>query len=137
MVNFNEFSNQAIEITGTYNLSFKEVVEVINYQIKKPIRYTNPNPIKYFVNKLLGGYATGYILVLIVLHTLPRFQAEPVISTNIHQIIGKDPTSLKDFITREKKVILVINKYHSNLVSHYSEINIVFWYSFVINFSSM
>jgi len=42
------------------------------------------------------------IIVMIMLHFLPRFQKEPVISDNYEKITGKKPTSLGEFIEREK-----------------------------------
>jgi hypothetical protein len=45
---------------------------------------------------------TGMIVVMILLHLLPRFQKEPTISGFYQQLTGKTPTSLKSFIQREK-----------------------------------
>jgi len=43
------------------------------------------------------------IIVLILLHFLPRFQKEPKISDFYERLTGKKPTDLKSFIEREKK----------------------------------
>jgi len=48
--------------------------------------------------------ASGMILVMILLHFLPRFQKEPGISDFYERLTGKKPTDLKTFIEREKKV---------------------------------
>jgi len=44
----------------------------------------------------------GLILVMIMLHFLPRFQKESKISDFYEKLTGKKPTSLIDFIRREK-----------------------------------
>lgn len=40
-----------------------------------------------------------------ILHFLPRLQAEPKISDNYHKLTGKAPTTLQEFIEREKSKI--------------------------------
>jgi hypothetical protein len=47
--------------------------------------------------------ARGLIIVMIMLHFLPRFQKEPKISDFYERLTGKKPTVLKTFIEREKK----------------------------------
>ncbi|WP_373399996.1 hypothetical protein V8V91_10455 [Algoriphagus halophilus] len=44
----------------------------------------------------------GFALVMLMLHFLPRFQAEPRISRDFVRIMGKDPTSLENFVWRER-----------------------------------
>lgn len=46
--------------------------------------------------------AKGMIAVMIPLHFLPRFQQKPKISDFYEQLTGKNPTSLKVFVEREK-----------------------------------
>lgn len=98
---FSEFKNQAIEITGYENENFATVVDLINYQVKKPIRFENVNPLQFYRLKKRSGMAKGMIIVMILLHFLPRFQKEPNISNFYEKLTGKKPTSLKDFIKRE------------------------------------
>jgi uncharacterized protein YbjT (DUF2867 family) len=106
MTDFGSYKNQAIELTGTQNLSFYEVVDTINNQITRPLAYTNQNPIWYLINKLREGNAPGHSIVLMLLHMLPRFQPAPAISENIQRIIGKPPTTLKEFILQQKSMFL-------------------------------
>lgn len=100
---FDEFSNQAIELTGYENKHFGEVTDMISSITGKKIGYQSPNPFSFFSAKKKDGMPTGMILVMIMLHFLPRFQEEPKISDFYEKITGKKPTSLKAFIEREKK----------------------------------
>lgn len=100
---FNDYKNQAFEITGYENKSFAEVVVLINEYITASIQYISPNPIRYYLIKKHDGLERGMILVMIMLHFLPRFQKPPYISHIYEQITGKKPTSLTDFIKREKE----------------------------------
>ena len=45
----------------------------------------------------------GLIIVMILLHFLPRFQKEPKISDFYEKLTGKKPTKLIDFIVRERE----------------------------------
>lgn len=99
---FSDYKNQVFEITGLENESFGKVTSLINAKIENPIRYRNVNPIKFYRIKKREGMVKGMILVMILLHFLPRFQKDPRISDFYEQLTGKKPTDLKQFILREK-----------------------------------
>ena len=99
---FEDYQNQAYEITGLENESFGAVTELINDAIENPITYKNVNPFRFYNIKKKEGMASGFILVMILLHFLPRFQKTPVISDFYTQLTGKNPTNLKAFIERER-----------------------------------
>lgn len=99
---FEEYKNQTFEITGSENKSFEKVICLINAVTQKPVRYINMNPFKFYRMKKREGMVRGMIIVLILLHFLPRFQKEPAISDFFERLTGKKPTDLKTFIDREK-----------------------------------
>lgn len=99
---FGDYKNQALEITGLENESFAKVTLLINSAIESPIRFRNVNPFKFYWIKKREGMEPGMIIVMILLHFLPRFQKEPRISDSYEQLTGKKPTDLKTFIDREK-----------------------------------
>ncbi len=101
---FSEFKNQVFEITGLENESFEKVTSLINEAIENPIEYRNVNPFRFFMIKKREGMVNGMILVMILLHFLPRFQKDPRISDFYERLTGKKPTDLKTFIDREKKL---------------------------------
>jgi uncharacterized protein YbjT (DUF2867 family) len=100
---FNDYKNQAIEITGLENEHFEKVTELINDIVDSPIEYKNVNPLRFYRIKKRNGMVKGMIVVMILLHFLPRFQKEPKISNFYERLTGKKPTDLKTFIEREKK----------------------------------
>lgn len=101
---FDDYKNQAFEITGSENENFYKVTSLINESIDYPIRYKNVNPVKFFWIKKREGMEKGKIIVMILLHFLPRFQKEPRISDFYERLTGKKPTDLKTFIERKKKL---------------------------------
>jgi len=100
--NFAPYKNKSIELTGYENENFKKVVDIINSQIESKITYESVNPIKFYRIKRKDRVEKGMVMVMLLLHFLPRFQKEPGISTFFEELTGKEPTRLIDFIKREK-----------------------------------
>ena len=103
---FNRYKNNIHEITGYENKSFDEVVDQISVVTGNNITYTSMNPIQYFRFKKKKGMKKEKILVMIMLHFFSRFQKSPSISTFYEHLTGKRPTTLKDFIIREKSLFI-------------------------------
>ncbi|MEI6683526.1 MAG: NmrA family NAD(P)-binding protein [Bacteroidota bacterium] len=101
---FDNYKNQIIELTGYENLSFYDVANLINYSVKDKIEFDNANPFRFYRIKRKEGIVKGMIIVMIVLHLLPRFQKEPKISDFFEKLTGKKPTTLKYFIEREHEI---------------------------------
>lgn len=99
---FEKYKNQTFEITGSENIDFAEVVRRINAITGAGIVFENPNPIKYYRLKRKEGMDNGMAMVMIVLHFLPRFQKEPRISEAYEILTGNKPTTIEQFIEREK-----------------------------------
>ncbi|WP_414620339.1 NmrA family NAD(P)-binding protein [Calothrix sp. CCY 0018] len=100
---FEQYKNQAVEITGYENKNFSEVTVLINQTIEDKIEFVSSNPLRFYNIKKDDGLETGMILVMIMLHFLPRFQKEPIISDLYEKLTGEKPTSLEEFIERENK----------------------------------
>jgi len=104
--NFSKYKNTAFDLTGYELENYQTVVNLINRNIEEsssePIKYINLNPISFYRLKKKEGMKKGMIVVMILLHFLPRFQKKPNISKNYENIIGKKPTTLAQFIKREK-----------------------------------
>jgi uncharacterized protein YbjT (DUF2867 family) len=99
---FSRYKNQVIELTGYENIDFFKVADLINTTTKRPIRFSSVSPFEFYKIKKDQGMINGMILVMIMLHYLPRFQKQPIISNYYETFTGKKPTSLIEFIEREK-----------------------------------
>jgi len=99
---YDKYKNQAFEITGSENLNFDQVANLISTEIQYRIEYTNVNPIRFYNLKLKTGMIKGMILAMIILHFLPRFTRSPRISNFYEKLTGKKPVLLKEFIKRER-----------------------------------
>lgn len=103
LTKFEDYKNQALEITGSENANFYEVANLINTITDRKLSYKAVNPLYFYKLKKHAGMPKGLILVLIMLHFLPRFQSEPIISDVYERLTAKKPTDLKSFLLREKK----------------------------------
>lgn len=103
---FEEYKNEAYEITGTENKNFQEVTELMTELTGTVFRFKAINPISFYLKKKKSGLQKGFALVMTILHFLPRFQKAPKISNNFHRITGHKPTTLIAFIKREKEKFL-------------------------------
>lgn len=101
IMNFEDYKNKAYDITGNENESFYKVVELINSEVENKLTYNPVGPFQFYRLKKREGIPRGLIIVMLLLHYLPRFQKEPQISENVKMIIGREPTNLKEFIKRE------------------------------------
>jgi len=99
---FRDHKNQAFEITGPENASFIEVSRIINDTVKNPVRYRSVNPFSFYMIKKREGMTRGMIIVMILLHFLPRFQKAPAVSDFYERLTGKKPADLKSFIERQR-----------------------------------
>ncbi|GJM64303.1 NmrA family NAD(P)-binding protein [Persicobacter diffluens] len=104
LTNFEDYSGQAIELTGNENESFQTVAALISQFGGKEVRFKNVNPFRFYQIKSRAGMESGMILVMILLHFLPRFQKPPRISGFYKKITGKNPTNLETFIKRESSL---------------------------------
>ena len=99
---FDAYKNQVIELTGNENENFHTVANLLTQAINTKIEFKDTNPFKFYKIKKEEGIPKGMIVVMILLHFLPRFQKEPKISDFYEKITGKKPTTLKEFMLREK-----------------------------------
>jgi len=101
LTDFDTYKNRAIELTGYENIDFYEVSDLISNTIHRQVKFDNANPFRFYWVKKMEGLNTGMIIVMALLHFLPRFQPAPKISDFYEQLTGKKPTTLRDFIIRE------------------------------------
>jgi uncharacterized protein YbjT (DUF2867 family) len=99
---FDLHKNREIELTGLENLDFFSVSRIISSVINRKIEFLNVNPFRFYSIKKKEGLNSGLILVMIMLHFLPRLQKDPIISDNYEILTGNKPTSLEDFLYRER-----------------------------------
>jgi uncharacterized protein YbjT (DUF2867 family) len=101
-----EHRNKAYDLTADEKLTYGEMAAILSKVLQIPIRYVSPGLLQFYRSKRKEGFAIGYILVLIMLHYLPRFQKSPPVSQSIREISGRAPTSFREFVEQNKAQLL-------------------------------
>jgi uncharacterized protein YbjT (DUF2867 family) len=104
ILHFENFKNQPIEITGTEQLDFTKVAESLSVITGVQVTYNSPGLVNFYRTKKKAGMKSGMILVMIMLHFLPRVQKQAPLSANYQKILQKQPTKMNDFLNREKDI---------------------------------
>ncbi len=90
--------NKSYELTCNEKLTFAEMAEKLSEALKVKINYESPNLIKFYLAKRKEKIPAMLILVMIILHYLPRFQKEPQITNCVKELLYKEPNSFEQFI---------------------------------------
>jgi uncharacterized protein YbjT (DUF2867 family) len=93
---------QAYDITGQELINFEAVAKKLSVALEIPIRYESPSLLRFFVEKKRQQTPTAFILVMIMLHYLPRFQPPPQVSDALVQLTGTVGRRLDAFIQNHK-----------------------------------
>ncbi|GAB4420912.1 MAG: SDR family oxidoreductase [Bacteroidia bacterium] len=94
--------NQAYDLTNGELLNFGEMAAVLSEVAGRVITYTSPGLLPFFLTKRREGIAPGLILVMIMLHYLPRFQAAPALSDWAGRLTGRQPATFAAFARRHE-----------------------------------
>lgn len=94
--------NKSYELTNNETLTFTEMAEQISKGIGKKIQFISPILLHFFLTKRKENMPTMLILVMIMLHYLPRFQKTPATTELVKAITGKEPKSFEDFVMNNK-----------------------------------
>jgi uncharacterized protein YbjT (DUF2867 family) len=93
--------DQAYVITGSEQLGFKAVADMVAQVTGKPMRFISPSLLGFIWKKKREGTSMAMIFVLIMLHFLPRFSTPLALSHDFEELTGRQPGTLEDFIRRE------------------------------------
>ena len=96
--------SEAVNVCSDEIYGFQEVINKINSICSTKFSYKSPSLIKYVMYNIKSHEKLSFTLVMLLLHFLPRFgKQEAAPSSDIKQIIGRNPVSLDDFIERNCK----------------------------------
>ena len=96
--NTEKHRNKAYLLTGEKNYTFAEMAQILTQVLGKTIRFQSPSLFKFWRQQRKAGVATGMILVLAMLHYLPRFQNDPVLGDTLRQLTGRQPVDFRQYV---------------------------------------
>ncbi len=94
--------NKSYELTNNETLTFTEMAAMISNGIGKTVEFISPNLLQFFLTKRKENIPSMFILVMIMLHYLPRFQKTPRTTQWVKTITAQEPTSFDDFVLTNK-----------------------------------
>jgi len=97
------YRNRSLEITGLETIDFHQVVEIINRNTPRAIRYENPNLFRYILHSLREDKSWTLMAVMLLLHWLPKFGKAPVSTNTFAEIMGREPRRLDEFIDQHRQ----------------------------------
>jgi uncharacterized protein YbjT (DUF2867 family) len=97
--------NKSYELTNHEKLSFGEMAEKLSKGLKTVIKYESPNLLKFFIVKRKEKMPIVLILVMIMLHYLPRSQKEPEITDWVNKLINVEPKTFDEFVFENKNLL--------------------------------
>ncbi|WP_421871015.1 NmrA family NAD(P)-binding protein [Marinoscillum sp.] len=106
LTDFEKFKNQAFEITGSENKTSGEATELLTEVKGKEFRFRSINPFRFYFMKRKAGVEKGLAIVMTLLHSIPRLQQDPEVSSVYHRLTGKQPTTLREFLERERTTLI-------------------------------
>jgi len=92
------YLNRALELTSAAPMGFQEMADELGRVLGITITYRSPNLLAFYLAQRKDGVPAAMILVLIMLHFLPRFQQEPAVTDVVGDIIGRAPISFTQFV---------------------------------------
>ncbi|WP_373523450.1 NmrA family NAD(P)-binding protein [Aquiflexum sp.] len=106
LINPSEHKNKAYDLTNAEQMDFSKMCNMLSRGIGRKIDFVSPNLLSFFLQKRKEGMATPFILVMIMLHYLPRFQKTSPTSDWVEKLLGRPPNTFKEFVEKEKAVWL-------------------------------
>lgn len=98
--------NQAYPLTAQNRLTFQQMADQLTAGLGRPIAYESPSPWRFYRTKRREGAARGFVLIMLLLHYLPRFTAPPPTSDAVPRITGRLPREFPDFVADNRALLL-------------------------------
>ena len=90
--------NRAYDLTSDEPLNFRQMAEKLSEGLGRRINYESPTLWEFFRAKRKEGMPLGFILVMVMLHYLPRFRKTPPLSDAVRKITGEAPYPFDEFV---------------------------------------
>lgn len=100
-----EHINKSYELTCYEKLTFSEMAHILSEKLGTEIRYISPNLLSFYRTKRKEKVPTMIILVMIMLHYLPRFKKEPRTTDWVQKITKQAPKTFEQFVVENKNLL--------------------------------
>ncbi len=98
---------KAYTLTSETPLNFRQMAEQLTTGLGIPITYVSPNPWHFYRRLRRDGREPGLILVMLLLHMLPRFTGTPPVTHTVADLTGRAPIEFAQFVAAHRNELLV------------------------------
>ena len=99
-------NNQSYTLTGSEALTYDQVAGILSDVLGHEIRYTRPNPIRFFIRMLRKGHPIGYAIVVTALYSATRAGNAEEMTADVQKILGRPPITFREFAEGYREVWL-------------------------------
>ena len=100
---------QAYTLTSAKPLTFQEMADRLTAGLGIPIGYESPNPWRFYRTLRRDGRAPGLILVMLLLHMLPKFTGTPPATRTVAELTGREPVEFAGFVAAHRDELLELS----------------------------
>ena len=98
---------QAYTLPSQTPLIFQQMAEQLTTGLGTPITYDSPGPWRFYRTLKRDGREPGFILVMLLLHLLPRFTAAPPVTHTVADLTGRATTEFAQFVATHRDELLI------------------------------
>jgi len=102
---------KAYTLTSELPLSFQQMADQLTAGLGTPIAYESASPWRFYGTLRQSGVAPGFILVMLMLHMLPRFTGTPPVTSTVLALTGRAPIEFAQFVAAHRGELLTVNRH--------------------------
>ncbi|MFW5785961.1 MAG: SDR family oxidoreductase [bacterium] len=91
-------AGRAYDLTGPEALEYGEVAQIFTEVLGRRIVYTNPSPVRFYLETRRRGVHRKFALVMVALYTATRFGSGENVSDDVQRLLGRPPVSMRRFV---------------------------------------
>ena len=97
---------QAYTLTSATPLNFEQMAAQLSTGLGTPITYISPSPWRFYRTLRRDGREPGLLLVMLLLHMLPRFTGTPPVTHTVADLTGRAPIEFAQFVAAHRDELL-------------------------------
>ena len=94
---------QAYTLTSAVALNFQQMADQLTAGLGTRISYESPGLWHFYRTLRRDGRELGLILVMMLLHVLPRFTGTPPLTQTVLELTGRAPTEFAQFVAENRE----------------------------------
>ena len=98
---------QAYTLTSQAPLTFQQMADQLTTGLRTPITYVSPNPWRFYRTLRRDGVDSSLILVMLLLHMLPRLTGTPPVTQTVAELTGRAPIEFAQFVAAHRDALLM------------------------------